>query len=216
MNSCPTPSAPTPHPDFLPKPKKSGRGCLIVLGVFVLLGVLGYLGYRHYFHAEIKPTELTRGEEIVVDTKIEDIETAATAPQPAKPKQGRRIVFTEHEVNGLLNKADLGDTFRIDFKDGYIDITTVFPVPEDVPVIGGANLRVSVDLALEKLPNGSLSFAVKNVDIAGLPLPDDFIGGIKGDNLIERLKDEKIFQLLSAGVSDLQIGGGELAVILAF
>lgn len=253
--------SPTPTPEALPTnlnndsdpveaPKKKGRGCLVAAGVvggiMLVLGVTGFFAYQHYFHAKINPVNLTSQEIEVVETKLEQIESASNGAQlpvtdatlaeinqprevvpeltdeqraaqaEAELRARRTIVLSERELNGMLNhNTDLGETFKVKFKNGYIDIETVIPMDEEIPVVGGKTLRVSVDLSIEKMDDGNMSFAVKSVNLAGVPMPDAWLGGIKGDNLIEQFSDEKFFEVLSAGIEDFQIASGQIAIVLA-
>ena len=156
--------------------------------------------------------ELNQPREIKPELTAEQLEAQRLADARAR----RTVVITERELNGMLNhNTDLGKAFKVGFKNGYIDIQTVIPVEEEVPMFGGKTIRVSVDLAMEKLDDGSLGFAVKSVNVGGVPLPDSWLGGIKGDNLIEQFKEEKFFQVLAGGIEDMQIVSGQMAVVLA-
>ena len=113
--------SPTPTPEALPTnlnsdpdpagaPKKKGRGCLVAAGVvggiLLVLGITGFVGYRYYFHAHINPTNLTAQEQAILESKMEQIESASSgAQQPvtdatlAELNQPRELVpeLTEEE-----------------------------------------------------------------------------------------------------------------------
>lgn len=215
-------------------------GCIVLV-----LGVSGFFIYRYYFHAHIQPVNLTSQEQQLLDEKLAQIEDAGAGanlpvtdqtlvelnqvrelepieevdPEVQRQQEQRlrrTIVITDHEFNGMLNhNTDLGQTLKVEFKPGYIDIEVVIPVEDDVAVIGGKTIRTSVDISIEKQVDGSLGLAIRSVNVGGVPMPNAWLGGIKGQNLLEQFAQDDFFKKLAAGVEEFRIGSGEIAIVLA-
>jgi hypothetical protein len=220
----------------------------IGLGVFAVLAVGGVFAYNYYFHASITPTKLSERELVVLNEKIKVVEettgespgalvesgevkvlppvandpvkpAAPSVPVPA-PRDPRTLVLTQRELNGILNNnTELGQYVKIDLKPGYFDITTIVPVDQEVPFIGGKTLRTSVDFTLKKAEGGDLVLAVRDVSVAGIPLPSAWLEGagvLKGENLLKDLRTQyPWFERFVAGIEHVEIGTGEMKVKLA-
>tara|TARA_R110002096_G_scaffold403766_3_gene601327 strand:+ start:27352 stop:28137 length:786 start_codon:yes stop_codon:yes gene_type:complete len=216
----------------------------ITLGVLAVLMATGYFAYRYYFQAHIAATNLTPQEQLLLEAKMEALEEAGstapadqpgflvetnqvtliqpngTAVAPPDPADPRTLRLTEREINGMLNhNSNLGERVKVLFKPGYIDIQYVQPVDEQVALIGGKSLRLSLDLALQKSPGGSMDLTIRDVNIAGVPMPTAWLelAGIpKGENLLAGLESEyEFFRQIVAGIEVLDISSGELRVRLA-
>ncbi|MEM1295559.1 MAG: hypothetical protein AAGH89_09355 [Verrucomicrobiota bacterium] len=218
----------------------------ITLGVLVVLMATGYLAYRYYFQAHIAATNLTPQEQLLLEAKMEALEEAGSgaegseqpgflvetnqvtliqpegtnAPAPPDPSDPRTLRLTEREINGMLNhNSNLGERVKVFFKPGYIDIQYIQPVDEQVALVGGKSLRLSLDLALQKSPGGSMDLTIRDVNIAGVPMPTawlELVGIPKGENLLAGLESEyEFFRQIVAGIEVLDISSGELRVRLA-
>ncbi len=220
----------------------------ITLGVLLVLMVSGFFIYRHYFYASHAPTKLTQQEQLLLEAKMEALAEAG-ANAPATPDQPgflvetnqvkligpegteqtppppdlndpRTLRLTEREINGMLNhNSGLGERVKVLFKPGYIDIQYLQPVDEEVAVIGGKTLRLSLDLALQKEPGGNLDLTIRDVNIAGMPMPKawlELVGIPKGENILANLENEyEFFRQIVAGIEVLDISSGELRLRLA-
>lgn len=218
-------------------------GLGITLTVILILGLTGFFVYRYYTQASFRPTTLSEQEKVVLDSKLEQLEAGEagglereldeitidptvapelTAEQKAElarlEEMARRtITLSEKEINAMMNyNTGLGERVKVQFKSGRIDVGWIIPVDEEAPFLGGKTLRGSVDLSMEKLNNGSLAFAVEDVTVMGIPLPNAWLGDIKGQNLTERLgQDNEFFRIFSNGIEHIEISGGEMRVRLA-
>jgi len=136
------------------------------------------------------------------------------------PPDPRELVLTQRELNGILNtNTDFGQYVKVDLKPGYFDITTILPVPEDAPFLGGKTLRLSVDVTMKKADGGDMVLAVRDVSLLGVPLPADWLealGIYKGDNLLKELEAQSpFFEKFFAGIEKVELVGGEMKVKLA-
>jgi len=129
----------------------------------------------------------------------------------------RTLSLTARELNGMLNyNTDLGKNLQINFKHGYMDIQCVIPVDSDVAVIGGKTLRGSVDVKIDKTPDGRLALIVRDVTVCGVPLPNAWLGDIKNKNLLEEFaSDNEILQAFANGIEDIAFVDGSMRVRLA-
>ena len=234
-------------PQFNTRRRKGWIIAGITLGIFLTLTIAGVLTYRYYFHANINPVTLNQKEQAVLDDKLAQIEASERAaalpvdegtmvelnqstiiPSPAEQEamlrqqeiDRRTIVLTQRELNGMLNhNTDLGKYLKIDLKNGYIDIDYVIPVDEEVPVMGGKQIRTSIDVSMAKLDNGRLALAIEDISVGGIPMPNAWLSTVgieKGANLLDHLgNDEGLLKIFSDGIEAIDISGGEMKVLLA-
>lgn len=264
MSNFPPPSQPaTPQQptQFDPAPPKfseyksndsSKKGLLIGLGitlsVVLILGITGFLVYRYYTQAQFRPTTLSEKEQVILDTKLEKIESGGEEQPLGSPssrelnevvinsgqqpdltpaqiaelerleeQERRTITLSEKEINAMMNyNTGLGERVKVRFKSGRIDVGWIISVDEEAPFVGGKTLRGSVDLSMEKLTDGRLAFAVEDVTVMGIPMPNAWLGDIKGQNLADRIgQDNEFFRIFSAGIEHIEISNGEVRVRLA-
>ncbi len=218
----------------------------ISLGALTALAIAGVFTYNYYFHASIRPTKLNDREMLVLNEKIKTIEESSEASPdgtlredvlresgrvtvlppvaPAapieQPRDERTLVLSQRELNGILNhNTEFGQYVKIDLKPGYFDVTTIVPVPEDAPFLGGKTLRLSIDVNLKKAEGGNMVLAVRDVSILGVPLPAAWLEALginKGDNLLKELEAQSpFFERLFAGIEKVELAGGEMKVRLA-
>jgi len=218
----------------------------ITASIILVLGLTGFFVYRYYTQASYRPTTLSEREMQVLETKIEAVEnseapmvagssreldqaTINSGDQPPlseaelariaelEEMERRTITLTEREINGMMNyNTGLGERIKVKFKNGYVDVGWIIPVDEEAPFIGGKTLRGSVDMSMEKLVDGKLAFAVEDVSVMGIPMPNAWLGDIKGQNLIDQFGDDnRFFAIFSAGIEDIEIRNGEVRIRLA-
>jgi hypothetical protein len=224
-------------------------GLWITLGVVALLAVAGVLGYNYYFHAKIRPTQLKEAELTALNAKLEAIERAAAAepvpapsPEealresgsvavvspptdtppapPAAARDPRLLVLTQRELNGLLShNTELGNYLKVDLRSGAFDVTTVVPVPEDFPILGGKTLRGGIVIGLNKADGGETVLAVRSFTFLGVPLPKAWLEGLgipQGENLLEELRvQQPWFSKFEEGIETIELSGGEMRIKLA-
>ena len=90
---------------------------------------------------------------------------------------------------------------------------------EDVAILGGKTIRMSVDISLAKRNSGELDFRIKDVNVGGIPLPAawlEIVGIMKNENLLDDLpEDYTFFRQLAAGIEAISIESGEMRIRLA-
>ena len=150
----------------------------------------------------IKPVVLSEKEKTVVEAKLQRM-GAGRNGQPASPANvtpspnvspvpnrtyvpgGKELRLTERELNGLLNQnTELGNTVRLELDTDAINAYVAVPIPKDFPVGGGkmfrARSRFRMSLSSDQAPVAML----EDVTVFGLSLPKEWLGGVKGKNLL--------------------------------
>ncbi len=221
-----------------PTGKKSGFGCLQILGIalitVVIIGLIvaGWVKYNIYA-SEHTPTKLEPEEQKILDTKLNRLEKSAKeepavrirqehdttdrlVPEPYSEKWAKReIDLTEKELNSII--ADSPETARmvaIDLSEDLISITLVVPVDEEIILLGGKTLRINLGMVLS-YDRDELVVALKGISLGGIPLPNAWLGYLKNKNLVGEFGDEGGFwSIFAAGIKDIKVRNGHIRVHL--
>jgi len=151
---------------------------------------------------------LTAKEQKALDSKLAKLEvTVNKAPvAPKKKRQGkgaslepeayseegakREISLTEKELNALIaNNPEVAQRVAIDLSDNLISVKLVVPIDEEIPVLGGKTLRLSLGVILG-YENQRPVVALKGVSLGGIPLPNAWLGNLKSKNLVKEFGAE--------------------------
>jgi hypothetical protein len=198
-------------------------GLLLVL-VLVICATVAITVW--YIQRPIQPVVLTASEKAVVETKLERLggkpgdaasgkpaAGAAATPEPDRPYvPGSKVLrLTERELNGLLNaNTDLGNTVRLELGRDAINAYVTAPIPADVPVVGGKMFKARGRFRVS-LTNGTAPVAIlEDVTVFGLSLPKEWLGGIKGENLLGNAMGEHNGSPILKGVKSLRVEPGAL------
>jgi len=152
--------------------KKSRIGCLQVFGVLAMIVVITallmawWVKYNVYA-SEFKPTTLSANEEKILNSKLARLDESAgrnrhtkgrnrydsAAPLIPEPYSEtglkREISLTEKELNALVGyDPEVAQRVAIDLSDDLVSVKLVVPVDEEVVVLGGKILRVSLGIIL--------------------------------------------------------------------
>jgi hypothetical protein len=186
----------------------------------------------------IEPVVLTDQESTALDAKLELVRTS-TDETPAEPPPSisgdeiilsttptpeeldddfvrKPLVFSERELNALISRnTDLADRVQILLRKDRIQLKGNFPVPEDAPFFGGRTIRINL-LNRVELVDGQLHVRLENVALGGVPIPNAWIGDLKGKDLaVELFADPAFARGLSEGVEQFQVEDGQLTILLA-
>lgn len=166
----------------------------ITLGVLLgLAGVAtaaaGIWWKTNFDPAPFIPVSLTTQEQAAFDQKLAAFPVGSPAAAPAPPVTdlaNRTLVITEREVNAWLAKNELGEHVQVRFKNGKITGALLLDIPQDFPVLAGQRIKASLGLTAH-LDGTSrhLALVVDEVTVAGMPLPNAWVGDIKGVNLMD-------------------------------
>ena len=193
-----------------PTPAARQGSCLkkAAIASVILLLVLG--GFWWWHNRPINPVVLTAQEKSAVEAKVEAIQKPA---EPKYEKGAKEIILTEREVNGLLNeKTTFGKTISFELATDAIHARIDTDLDKDIPVVGGKHLKARARF-LVGTADGHPSLVLDDLTVWGISLPNDWLAGMKGRDLLGEVlggKDGKI-----SGVEEVKIEPGRLLIRLA-
>jgi len=192
-----------------PSPRRSSRATKVLIVLAILLLILGGLWWWHM--RPIQPVVLTAQEKTAVETKIEFIQKPA---EPKYEKGSKEIILTERELNGLLNEnTALGKTVKFELAANAIHARVETDLDPDLPGLGGKRLKARARFLVSDVP-GKTAFILDDVTVWGISLPNDWLAGLKGRDLLgEILGGGKNGGV--AGVEEFKVEPGRLIIRLA-
>ena len=186
--------------------RKSGVSCLLVgLIVFLLVALIAG-GMWWWFNRPIKPVELSEKEQVVLEEKVEGLE------EPVYEEGTKEIIFTERELNGLLNQnTDLGEKLKFSLGTNEVHARLETDMDEDLPVVGGKKLKAKARFVVGDT-DGRPSLILEDLTVWGASMPNDWLGGLKGKDLLS-----EVFGDVPAlkGIEELRIENGRVVIRLA-
>lgn len=189
----------------------------IILGVFVLLALI-LAGLWWWHNRPIQPVMLSAQEKIVVEEKVEAIQqpTVQPANAPKYEKGSKEILLTERELNGLLNEnTALGKSVKFELATNAIHARVETDLDPDLPIFGGRKFKARARFLVSEVP-GHASFILDDVTVWGISLPNDWLAGLKGRDLLgEVLADGKAQNGRFPGVEEFKVENGQLRIRLA-
>jgi len=191
--------------------KKRG-GCLrtlLIMLVTVVLAVVAsvWVVKTYVFPSDFKPVELSADEERELAAKMGYLEPEAYSERP----EDRTIRFSERELNALLAEhTDLAERVAIDLSKDLISAKVLIPLDEDLPVLGGKTLRAKTGLEI-RMAGDRPEVILKGVTIWGLPLPDEWLGGLKNTDLAQEFGGG-FFGALFGGIEDMRVEDGKMVI----
>ena len=220
------------------KPTKRAFGCgqvllLMLATAVVTLGLTMWWVKRNLYAKELEPVQLTSTEEAALSGKLERLEQAADPNLPvhregsqtpgglqpeAYSEEGasRELALTEREVNALIakNYPELAETVAVDLSNNLVSLKVVHPVEEDMAFLGGKTIRVKMGIGLG-YAEGKASVILKGVSLGGIPIPNAWLGDLKGRDLVQAFgEDGSFWKQLSDGLEDLKVMDGQLRLKL--
>jgi len=219
---------------------------IVVVTILLTLLLAAFTARYLLFPERFEPVHLTAGEQQVLDDKLsalgvrppggtasdslpdrfapraEEFDTdGRLRPETYREEAGPRILrFDERELNALIARdPELARRLAIDLARDLISAKLLVPLPPDFPIMGGQTLRLSAGVEVREVdgPGGKrLAVIVTGVSLWGMPLPNAWIGGLKGVDLVDQFGDDPGFwQTLADGVKSVQVEEGELVLRLA-
>lgn len=192
-----------------PAPAKR-RSCLVpaLVAVIVILAVA--LGVYWWHNRPIRPVQLSAQEKAAVEAKLEAVQAPA---QPTYEKGAKEIVLTEHELNGLLNEnTSLGDKLKFELVEGAVHARIETDLDKDLPIVGGKRLKARARFFVSH-EAGRPKLVLDDLTVWGVSLPNDWLGGLKGQDLLGQTVGSKGGGL--AGVKEMKVESGRLVIRLA-
>lgn len=210
-----------PPGDGVPPHRRSKR---LAIWLCAILGVLiiGLVAWWWWANRPIHPTVLTAQEKQVVEQKVEALQNTDTPP-PADPqaqddgpvyeKGGKEIVLTEREINGLLNEnTDLGKSVKFELARDAVHARVETDLDPDLPILGGRKLKAKARFIVKE-NNGMPSLIIDDVTVWGISLPNDWLGGLKGQDVLSKVLGTKGGKI--SGIEEFRIEPGKLTLKLS-
>ncbi len=200
----------------LPVPAKPGNSFLIkvVVGLVVLALILGGLWW--WFNRPIQPVTLTVEEKAVVEAKVEAIQEVPVIQVPGEPtyeKGSQEIILTDRELNGLLNdNTALGKSLKFELGTNVILARVETDLDADLPVVGGRRLKARARFLVSDT-TGKPSFVIDDLTVWGISLPNDWMAGFKGQDLLGEILGGSDGAV--AGIEEFKVEPGKLVIRLA-
>lgn len=196
--------------------KKTLIACGIILGT-ATIAVAGSAWFvkRNVFASALAPVVLTSNEQTTLNDKLAVLKQSAEAP--ADPSlQSRTLNLSDREINAFLEQNGVGEQIKVALNDGGATATMLLPMGDAAEVGKGVTLRLSVSIGAKMDAHKKFTLSIKDVSVAGLALPNAWLGSIKGLNLLEsgNVTDDPAVKAFVAGIRDFTIKAGQLTVIL--
>jgi hypothetical protein len=174
----------------------------------------------------ITPVVLSAPEKAAVEAKLHAVAgggapaSATASPQPEKDRvyvKGSKVLrITERELNGLLNSnTDLGKSVLLELAKDAINAYVTVPIPADFPVGGGRTFRARARFAVSLGHGGAPSAVIEDVTVLGLSLPKDWLAGLRGENLIEKVTGHRNGSAVLHGIRSLRVEPGAMVIELS-
>ena len=197
-------------PPPVPSPQKSSS-CLLKLVIVSIIGLLVLGGLWWWFNRPIKPVVLTPQEKSVVEAKVEAIQAPV---EPTYEKGSKEIILTERELNGLLNEqTELGKTVSLQLGTGVVLARVETDLDPDLPLVGGKRLKARARFLVSQKP-GEASLILDDVTVWGVSLPNDWLAGMKGRDLLSETLGKGHTGKIS-GVEEFKVEPWRLIIRLA-
>jgi hypothetical protein len=217
--------------------KKRRFGCLHVLGILLIVIIItafltGWWLKQNLSASRFEPTQLNVEEQQELESKLSRLEQSAEqdtaiveeqtsddpdAPIEPEPYRGNGEIgefsFSEKELNAFIaEEPELADRLMFDLADDLISIIALIPIDDEIPLIGGRNLRVKCGIEVHDKQE-KLFVSIRGVSIGGIPIPNAWLGEIKNKNLVEEFDEEGGFwDQLSEGIEGIKVREGHLWV----
>lgn len=174
----------------------------------VLLALLGWWAFSLFYPSKFEPVQLTVPEELVFQRKLTRLDPDAYTEEGVS----RELIFTEKELNSVIS-ADktLSESVHINLSPGLITVKGILDIPEGIPLLGEKRVNFAAGLGLE-LMGDKPSLILKGVSLGGLPIPAAWLGGVKGENLIEQFDINN--SLLTSGFEEIKVERDRIVVKL--
>ncbi len=198
------------NPAALPPAPGRGKSCLIVGVVTLLIVALVLGGGFWWYNRPIQPVTLSAAEKQAVEAKVEAMQKP---PEPTYEKGSKEIVLTERELNGLLNEnTSLGKSVKFELGTDVILARVETDLDPDLPLVGGRRLKARARILVAG-GAGKPSLIVDDLTVWGISLPNDWLAGLKGRDLLGEALGGGNGRI--AGVEEIRIEPGQLTIRLA-
>lgn len=220
-------SAPSRLSDATSLPPASWKKKLLIIFA-IILGCCGLTAIatawwvkRNFYASPLRPVSLTQQEKQVFNEKVSAI-NGSQSPTPVGKSveqsefdEKRTLTLSEKEINAFLNEKGMGDRVNVELSEGGVQATALVPVDKDVPVLGGKTIRLAIALAGNMGADLQPAFRITDVSIGGVPVPNAWLGDLKGVNLLaSNIESDPIVKRFLAGIREFEFKKGAIRVLL--
>jgi len=199
---------------------------LVILLALLLVLAAGWIWQLSQTRSPGPP--LSAAEERALEEKLDRLRIAAQSELPDTAPPGsaesalepevyredparRQLRFTEREINALIARDPaLAGRAAVRLSPGQISASFLLDVPEEMPLLGGRRLRVQTGLRLATQED-RVEARLLGVSVGGIPLPNAWLGGLKGEDLLATSG----LGALGSGIEALSVGEGWVDLLLA-
>jgi hypothetical protein len=187
-------------------PRKS---CLIKACIGLGIVAFALAGLWWWQNRPIRPVVLSGAEKAAVAEKVEAIQKPE---EPAYEKGGKEIVLTERELNGLLHEnTTLGNSVCFELATNAVHARVETDLDPDLPLVGGKRLKARARFLVAEEP-GKAALILEDLTVWGISLPNDWLGGLKGKDLLGEAIGAKGGRI--PGVEEFRVEPGKLTIRL--
>lgn len=198
--------------DISPPPVPKRRGCLVPTLIGVIVVLLVAIGLWFWFNRPIKPVQLDAKEKAAVEAKLDAVQQPPAGPK--YEKGAKEIILTERELNGLLNEhTQLGEKLKFELVEGAVQARIESDLDKDLPIVGGRRLKARARFFVSN-EGGRPRLVLDDLTVWGVSLPNDWLGGLKGQDLLGQTLGAGSHGGL-AGVKDMKVENGQIRIELA-
>jgi hypothetical protein len=187
-------------------------GCITVLILAVMLGLLMYLGYR-WVSSELEkwtsPTpevfaksQMSEEDRAALHKRWEEFAAALESQKPVEP-----LVLNSDQINAFIeDNADFKGKVHVEIKGDKIDGLVSIPIPNTGRYLNGeATLKVS-------LKDGVLIVTGDSISVKGKPLPDSFMQGFRTQNLAKDVYNNPKNAEVLRKIESIEVKDGTITV----
>ena len=192
----------------------------IVLSCCLLTAVGTVWWVKHNIYASpLHPVQLSQTEKTALDAKLAKLELSEEVVPPEAPAKTdgdpRTISISSKEINAFLAGQGIGEQVKLDVTRNRIAANFLLPIDKDAPLFAGTTLRIRLALNALMNENGKLVVKVDDVSLGGIPLPNAWLGDIKGLDLItSNIGEDPAIERFAAGIKEFRLENGHVHIVL--
>jgi len=142
-------------------------------------------------------------------------QSQAERSEPTYEKGSKTLVFTERELNGLLNKnTQLGESLKFSLGTDAINARIHTTIPEDFFIGAGQPMNGRTRI-IAKMVDNVPQLILEDVTLWGLSLPNAWLADLKNKNLLEIIHPDLKSNPSATGIEDIKIEPGKLIIQFA-
>ncbi len=216
-------SAPPPVPSSAQVPSRSSWKKKLLVTSGIVLGTAGIAAastawwVKHNIYAsQFQPVALNQAEQAGLDSKLKVLGQTSAAT-PVDPEVAKRTMnISEKEINAFLAQQGLGEQVKVELTEGAAAAVMVIPVDKDAPFVGGTTLRLRVAFGAKMDKDKHLALSLSDVHVGGVPLPNAWLGNLKGLNLLSDspMQSDPAVKGFLEGIRDFKIQRGSMQIVL--